>query len=213
MRGPRSWLLADGVALDLFNPKERLFVVDSPLYAKQCRVCKLLLLLAVQLHSRIGEGAVLTEAENTQLTEIVRTLIKPLTTPEWLRLGREYLEQVVVVLILCLPDPAGFLMRDMEELFCGARPLGLQSRLIITGVALLHLDCAEALAAYLVRNTMQGNHQLRVCAKNLLAVLLEQGKIHLDDCVAENVRAEETCSVAVPPKHIFHSLDPLRDSL
>lgn len=34
MRGPHSWLLADGVTLDLFNPKERLFVIDSPLYAK-----------------------------------------------------------------------------------------------------------------------------------------------------------------------------------
>lgn len=119
----------------------------------------------------------------------------------------------MVVLILCLPDPEVFLARDMEEFFRGARPLGQQSRLIITGIALLHLKSANALAAYLVRNTMQGNHQLRVCAKHLLAVLLEQGKIHLDECVAENVRADETCSVAVPPRHIFVSLDPLRDSV
>ena len=143
----------------------------------------------------------------------MRALVRPLTTPEWLRLGREYLEQVVVVLVLCLPKPESFLSDEMEALFAGARPLGLQSRLIITGVALLHLDSADRLAPYLVRNTMQGNHQLRVCAKRLLAVLLEQGKISLDACVAENVRAEEACSVAVPPRHIFVALDPLRGPL
>lgn len=79
----------------------------------------------------------------------------------------------MAVLVLCLSNPEKFLARDMEELFRGARPLGQQSRLIITGMVLLHLDSANALGAYLVRNAMQGNHQLRVCAKHLLAVLLE----------------------------------------
>ena len=77
------------------------------------------------------------------------------------------------MLILCLSNPEEFLARDIEELFRRVRPLGQQSRLIITGIVLLHLDSANALGAYLVRNTMQGNHQLRVCAKHLLAVLLE----------------------------------------
>ena len=75
----------------------------------------------------------------------------------------------------------------------------------------MHVDCADALAPYLVRNTMQGNHQLRVCAKHLLSCLLEAGKIHLDPCIAENVEIEEVCSVAVPPKRLFSELDPLRD--
>ena len=63
MRGSSSWLLSDRISLDLFSPRERLFVVDSPLYAKQCRVCRLLLLLSVELRERLRSGAVLSESE------------------------------------------------------------------------------------------------------------------------------------------------------